>query len=192
MLRRSVTKAKLYELRWYDIKPDKMPRYLALTAEKFAMRTKHSPLLGFWLTEIGGQNQVVHVWEYDSVSQRKDVRVAVGGDKAWVAEYFDEARTLFAGQNNALLQAAGPVALTSDKGYFHYLNVGGVVETPKSAEAQLVAKWKTVVGQQQGQSVSLWRSRNIDVLTQTGTEGGHSRLLMPLPAMHQHLAAEHL
>ena len=41
-----------------------MKDYLTLTAEKFHLRTSHSVLHGYWTVELGGVNQVVHLWEY--------------------------------------------------------------------------------------------------------------------------------
>ena len=41
-----------------------MKEYLTLTAEKFHLRTAHSILHGYWTVELGGVNQVVHLWEY--------------------------------------------------------------------------------------------------------------------------------
>ena len=35
-----------------------------LLKEKFHLRTQHSVLLGYWTTELGGLNQVVHLWQY--------------------------------------------------------------------------------------------------------------------------------
>ena len=35
-----------------------------LSKEKFHLRTQHSVLLGYWTTELGGLNQVVHLWQY--------------------------------------------------------------------------------------------------------------------------------
>lgn len=56
--------SKIYELRTYSLKPEHMKEYLALTAEKFHLRTSHSILHGYWTVELGGVNQVVHLWEY--------------------------------------------------------------------------------------------------------------------------------
>ena len=41
-----------------------MGEFLALSKEKFHLRTNHSILLGYWTSELGGLNQVVHLWEY--------------------------------------------------------------------------------------------------------------------------------
>ena len=51
--------AKIYELRTYDIKPMNMGEFMALTQENIHLRTQHSPLIGYWTTELGGINQVV-------------------------------------------------------------------------------------------------------------------------------------
>ena len=56
--------SKVYELRTYSLKPEHMKEYLNLTAEKFHLRTAHSILHGYWTVELGGVNQVVHLWEY--------------------------------------------------------------------------------------------------------------------------------
>merc|ERR1712130_478116 len=36
---------------------------MALSKEKFHLRTEHSKLLGYWTVELGGLNQVTHLWE---------------------------------------------------------------------------------------------------------------------------------
>ena len=51
-------------MRTYSLKPEHMKEYLTLTAEKFHLRTAHSILHGYWTVELGGVNQVVHLWEY--------------------------------------------------------------------------------------------------------------------------------
>ena len=55
---------KIYELRTYAIRPDKFGEYLKLMEENIDLRTAHSKLLGFWITELGGINEVNHLWEY--------------------------------------------------------------------------------------------------------------------------------
>eukprot|EP01113_Clastostelium_recurvatum_P043728 TRINITY_DN727_c0_g1_i2.p1 TRINITY_DN727_c0_g1~~TRINITY_DN727_c0_g1_i2.p1 ORF type:complete len:249 (+),score=59.74 TRINITY_DN727_c0_g1_i2:39-785(+) len=94
---------KVYELRTYDIKPEFFPAFLQLTAKHIHLRTQHSPCLGYWATEIGGINQVVHLWEYDSLDQRAGVRKALGGDKDWNALYMTPMRPMLAKQDNAVM-----------------------------------------------------------------------------------------
>jgi len=56
--------SKVYELRTYSIKPENLKEFLNLTNEKFHLRTRASVLHGYWTVELGGINQVVHLWEY--------------------------------------------------------------------------------------------------------------------------------
>jgi hypothetical protein len=42
--------------------------FLALSKEKFHLRTSHSLLLGYWTAELGALNQVVHLWQYGGSS----------------------------------------------------------------------------------------------------------------------------
>ena len=55
---------KIYELRTYAIRPDKFGEYMKLMEENIGLRTAHSKLVGFWITDLGGINEVNHLWEY--------------------------------------------------------------------------------------------------------------------------------
>ena len=55
--------------RTYDLVPKDVGKFLSLSAEKFHLRTSHSVLLGYWTTELGGLNQVVHLWQYGGSHQ---------------------------------------------------------------------------------------------------------------------------
>ena len=59
---------KIYELRTYAIRPDKFGEYLKLMEENIGLRTAHSKLLGFWITDLGGINEVNHLWEYGMIA----------------------------------------------------------------------------------------------------------------------------
>merc|ERR1712117_597722 len=63
---------------------------MALSKDKFHLRTEHSKLLGYWTVELGGLNQVTHLWEYDSYSHRAGVRAKLGGHQQWQEEYFQK------------------------------------------------------------------------------------------------------
>ena len=46
-------------------------------------RETYSPLFGFWYTEAGPLNQVVHIWPYEDPNQRQDIRAKVVADGVW-------------------------------------------------------------------------------------------------------------
>lgn len=55
---------KLYELRTYTLKPARYAEFLKMSNEHMHLRTAHSKLIGYWTSELGGLNEVVHIWEY--------------------------------------------------------------------------------------------------------------------------------
>lgn len=73
----------IYEIRTYDLKPRSLPEFERRTAEKLPGRVAYSKLGGFWRTEVGPLNQVVHIWPYDDLSQRADIRARVVSDGVW-------------------------------------------------------------------------------------------------------------
>lgn len=55
---------KIYEIRTYTVKPKYFKEYIKFTEENFHLRIKHSKLFGYWRTELGALNEVIHIWEY--------------------------------------------------------------------------------------------------------------------------------
>lgn len=70
----------IYEIRTYTLKPGGVPEYLTRFAEAYTVREKFSPLYGYFYTEIGPLNQLVHIWGYESLQQRADIRAAASKD----------------------------------------------------------------------------------------------------------------
>lgn len=73
----------IYEMRTYDLMPRSVPEVEKRTAEKLPGRLKYSPLGGFWHTEMGPLNQIVHIWPYDDMNQRADIRGRSVADGAY-------------------------------------------------------------------------------------------------------------
>ncbi len=94
----------IYELRTYQLVVGGIPEYLDL------IRTKLLPLLaehgikpaGFWTTDIGTLNEVVHLWAFSDLNERQ----AKWG--AWMkdprrAEILPRLRAVVVGQSNKIL-----------------------------------------------------------------------------------------
>jgi hypothetical protein len=64
----------IYEFRTYTLKPGTVAQFEKNFEEALTQRIKVSPLSAFWHTEIGPLNQVIHVWEYENLQHRSDVR----------------------------------------------------------------------------------------------------------------------
>lgn len=41
-----------------------LDEFIQLTNENFHLRTAHSKLMGYWITEYGGLNEVTQMWQY--------------------------------------------------------------------------------------------------------------------------------
>ena len=74
----------IYELRTYTLYPGKVGEYLETIGEGLPVREKYSKLGGFWYTEIGELNQVVHIWPFDDMAHRSKVRQALAEDPEWL------------------------------------------------------------------------------------------------------------
>merc|ERR1719192_186681 len=89
---------------------------MALSKDKFHLRTEHSKLLGYWTVELGGLNQVTHLWEYDSYSHRAGVRAKLGGHQQWQEEYFQKILPWLQHQDNMALRSLLPPTTMADPG----------------------------------------------------------------------------
>src|SRR5262245_5663915 len=94
----------IHELRTYTLKPNKAAEFVKLTKKVgFEIRSKHSKCLGYWITEIGELNQVVHLWEYENFAHRTQTRAALAEDKAWQKKFVSEARKYHIRQESTVL-----------------------------------------------------------------------------------------
>lgn len=74
-----------YELRTYTLSPTRMADWLALyQSDALAVQTEHlGHLVGFFTTEFGEINQVVHIWAYQSLDDRAARRANMAADPRW-------------------------------------------------------------------------------------------------------------
>lgn len=75
----------IYEMRTYTLKPTRMADWLALyKSHALAVQKEHlGKLVGFFTTEFGTANQVVHIWAYDSLDDRAARRASMAADARW-------------------------------------------------------------------------------------------------------------
>ncbi|WP_011581853.1 MULTISPECIES: NIPSNAP family protein [Chelativorans] len=77
----------IVEERIYRICSGKMKDYLALVRDEGLAIQKPilGNLIGYFVTEIGPLNHVVHMWGYDSLDDRARRRAALASDPRWQA-----------------------------------------------------------------------------------------------------------
>lgn len=70
----------IYELRTYELKVGTVNTWVQRFRDGLPTREKYSKLGGFWTTDIGPLNQVIHLWPYEDMKHRDEVRVAAAKD----------------------------------------------------------------------------------------------------------------
>jgi hypothetical protein len=103
----------IYELRAYTLRTGKAPE-AARNAGEIGRRIRgddYGKLEGYWLTEIGPLNQVVHLWSYESLDERQRLRGALAENEAWRNEYLPLLRPHLVQQEVRLMHSIlGPKA----------------------------------------------------------------------------------
>jgi hypothetical protein len=73
----------IYEIRTYTLKPGSVAEFENRFEASLANRLKYSELAAFWHSEIGPLNQVIHVWPYENLQQRAEIRGQAGKEPDW-------------------------------------------------------------------------------------------------------------
>jgi NIPSNAP len=96
----------ILEERTYTIKTGLVQEYLDLyEREGYATHRKHlGDPVGWFTTETGTLNQVVHMWRYASHAERETKRAALYADSLWLA-FIPKTRPYIKHMENRLLLA---------------------------------------------------------------------------------------
>ncbi len=97
----------LVDLRTYTIALRKMPEFLEVF-DRLAMpvQLRHlRPPIGLFVTAHGTLNQVVHLWEYESMADLERRAAARDKDPDWPA-YLQASASLITAQQNQLIRRA--------------------------------------------------------------------------------------
>lgn len=97
----------IVEQRIYTLHPGKTNEYLALYEEEG--REIQQPILGhlvgYFSTEIGPLNTIVHMWAYEDMEDRDKRREQLKSDERW-KQYVTKIRPLIREQQNMILKPA--------------------------------------------------------------------------------------
>lgn len=79
----------IYELRTYTLKQGTLPDVVkaAATVALDIRKDDYGKLEGYWYTDIGPLNQVIHLWSYKDLNERAKLRAELGKNARWGAEY---------------------------------------------------------------------------------------------------------
>ncbi len=73
----------IYEIRSYTLAPGLMPGMIERWSGKIAERVKLSPLVGAWISELGGLNKWTHIWAYKDAADRQRIRAEAVAKGVW-------------------------------------------------------------------------------------------------------------
>jgi hypothetical protein len=95
------------EERMYTLKPGTVPEYLKhYQTEGMAVQARHLPhMVGYYFTEVGTLNMIVHMWAYESLDERDKRRGAMSADPAWQS-YLTKIRPLIERQDSRVMKCA--------------------------------------------------------------------------------------
>ena len=150
----------LYELRTYTVKPGTLGDMVkaASTVSLDIRGNNYGKLEGYWSTEIGPLNQVLHLWSYSDFAERARLRAELAKNSRWTGEYLPIIRPLLMRQEVRLLNAIRPPVAPSSTGNIYELRnyrakPGGAVRQwldaftavlpAREKHSKIVALWQT-------------------------------------------------
>ena len=154
----------IYELRTYTVKPGTLGDMVkaASTVSRDIRGNDYGKLEGYWSSEIGALNQVMHLWSYRDFEERARLRAELAKNPRWSSEYTPLIHPLLVRQDVRLLNAVrAPVAPATPGNIYEFRNyrakTGGAVRKwieaftavlpAREKYSKIVGLWHTETGQ---------------------------------------------
>lgn len=86
----------IVEMRIYQLKPRSLPEVMKRWGEALPARMKLSPMAGFWYTDVGPLNQIIHVWPYADLAECERLRAEAVASRIWpppIRDFIDHMET---------------------------------------------------------------------------------------------------
>lgn len=97
----------IVDYRTYTAHPGKLGAFLSVyESDAMQVQLRHlGNCVGWYMSDIGPQNEVVHMWGYRDIADRQQRRNAMQADPAW-PPYLTKGTALLANMENAILRPA--------------------------------------------------------------------------------------
>ena len=167
----------IHELRTYTLQPGTQGQYLKNSSEigRKIRGDKYGKLEGFWSTEFGTLNQVVHLWTFESLNERERLRGELSKNEEWTKGYLPGTRGMLLAQENKILSVVLPLKPPAEPGHVYELrwyraHVGKLAEWLSLFKAVMPAREKysknvgvfqTEAGQL-NEAVHLWAYKDLN------------------------------
>ena len=147
----------IYELRTYTVRQGTLPEVIKLssTLSRDIRKDDYGRLMGYWATEIGPLNQVMHLWTYSDLNERARLRAELAKNERWVKEYLPLNTAILVRQDIRLLNpVVGPAAPAGKPNVYELRNYR---TKPRAARqwAELIQK-ALPVREKYSKMVGLW------------------------------------
>ena len=95
----------IYDFRQYTFKPGAIPDYMKAVEElSIPIRAKYGvKLAGWYYSDVGELNQVVHIWGYRDYAHLDEAKKQVAADPDWTGKYLPAVRGLIQAQKTYLM-----------------------------------------------------------------------------------------
>ncbi len=95
----------IYDFRMYTLKPGATQDYMAAVRElALPIRQKHGvKLAGWYYSEVGELNQVVHIWAFNDEAHMAAAKGKVAADPDWTGKYLPRVQGLIESQKTYLM-----------------------------------------------------------------------------------------
>ncbi|CUX01449.1 MULTISPECIES: NIPSNAP family protein [Agrobacterium] len=96
-----------YEIRTYRLKNGAIPAYLRVVEEEgIEIQKSHlGELVGYFFSEIGPINEIVHIWAFSSLDDREERRARLLADPRWLS-FLPKIRDLIEVAENKIMKPA--------------------------------------------------------------------------------------
>lgn len=108
----------IHELRTYTLRPGSVPEVMRASGEvaRPIRGDDYGKLEGYWMTDIGALNQVIHLWSYADLNERTRLRAALSENQAWVNDYLPLIFPHLLRQEVRLLRPVAPLKAPESEG----------------------------------------------------------------------------
>ncbi|MSP98295.1 MAG: NIPSNAP family protein [Betaproteobacteria bacterium] len=149
----------LHEIRSYTLVPGKVPEYLKLAEEVSLPIRKNDAgiLIGWFSSEIGELNKLVHIWEWKDLEERQRQRVVLRARPGWLDVYNPQVDKLVYRREVSIINPVLPVRPPAQPGNVYELRV---YRTHPGKLAAWLELFKSVlpVREKYSKIVGLWQS----------------------------------
>ena len=172
----------IYELRTYTLKAGTLGDVVkaASTVSRDIRGDDYGKLEGYWMTEIGPLNQVMHLWSYRDLNERSRLRTELAKNASWNSEYVPLIRPHLVRQDIRLLNAVREPAAPAQKPNVYELRCyrarpGGAKQwldlftsalPAREKYSRIVGLWATEAGQP-NEVCHIWAYADLNARTAT-------------------------